>query len=288
MSRHEEDRTVKKIHFVKMHGAGNDFVLVDDRQGTFPAHDNLRIAALAQRRTGIACEGIILVQRSSVADFRMVFFNPDGTEADLCGNGARCVAAFAREIGAVQSAAMTFETRAGLVDAEVVDTGLVRVWMPEPKNRRYNLQVKVKGNVVAGDFVDTGVPHFIVPTVSVASVDVAKLGRELRLSDEFAPNGVNVDFVQYKAPNIAIMRTYERGVEAESGACGTGAVAAAVVGVETKGLSLPIRVRCSQGCELTIDGDWRHAKSTGFTLTGPVRRVFEGEVDLDLLEVESN
>ena len=279
---------MKKIHFVKMHGAGNDFVLIDDRQGLFPSHDNLRIAALAERRTGIACEGIILVQKSSVADFRMVFFNPDGTEADLCGNGARCVAAFAREIGAVQTASMTFETRAGLVDAEVIDAGLVRVWMPEPKNRRYNLQVKVKGSVVAGDFVDTGVPHFIVPTTSVATVDVAKLGRELRLSDAFAPNGVNVDFVQYKAPNIAIMRTYERGVEAESGACGTGAVAAAVVGVETKGLSLPIRIRCSHGCELTVEGDWRHAKSTGFILTGPVKRVFEGEVDLDLLEIESN
>ena len=279
---------MNKIHFVKMHGAGNDFVLVDDRQGLFPSHDNLRIAALAERRTGISCEGIILVQRSSVADFRMVFFNPDGTEADLCGNGARCVAAFAREIGAVQTASMTFETRAGLVDAEVVDVGLVRVWMPEPKNRRYNMQVKVKDSVIAGDFVDTGVPHFIVPTTSVAAVDVARLGRELRLADAFAPNGVNVDFVQYKAPNVAIMRTYERGVEAESGACGTGAVAAAVVGVETKGLSLPIRIRCSHGCELVVEGDWRHAKSTGFILTGPVRRVFEGDVDLDLLEVESN
>ena len=149
------------------------------------------------------------------------------------------------------------------------------------------MQVKVKGNVIAGDFVEAGVPHFIVQTASVAAVDVAKLGRELRLADEFAPNGTNVDFVQYKAPNIAIMRTYERGVEAESGACGTGAVAAAVVGVETKGLSLPIRIRCSHGCELTVEGDWRHAKSTGFILTGPVKRVFEGDVDMDLLEVES-
>ncbi len=279
---------MKKVRFVKMHGAGNDFILVDDRDGSFPSHDNLRIAALAARRTGIACEGVILVQRSSTADFRMMFFNPDGTEADLCGNGARCVAAFAREIGAVPSAAMTFETRAGLVDAEVIDGGLVRVWMPEPRNRRYNLQVRVKGSVVAGDFVDTGVPHFIVSTPAVASVDVARLGRELRLSDAFAPNGVNVDFVQYKAPNIAIMRTYERGVEAETGACGTGAVAAAVVGVEVKGLSLPMRIRCSQGCELTVEGDWRHAKSTGFILTGPVRRVFDGEVDLDALEVEGS
>ena len=279
---------MRKIGFVKMHGAGNDFIMVDDRGETFPVHDNLRIAALASRRTGIACEGVILVRNSDTADFRMVFFNPDGTEASLCGNGARCVAAFAREIGAAKSPAMTFETRAGLVDAEIVDASKVRVWMPEPRNRRYNLQVKVKGQTVTGDFVDTGVPHFIVPVESPATVDVEKLGRELRLSDAFAPDGTNVDFVRYKAPNSVVMRTYERGVEAETGACGTGAVAAAVVGVETKGLSLPIRIRCAHGFELTVEGDWRRAKSTGFILTGPVKRVFDGEIDLDSLEIENN
>ena len=99
---------MKKVRFTKMHGAGNDFVLIDDRAETFPVHDHLRLAALATARTGIACEGVILVQPSKVADFHMAFFNPDGTEADLCGNGARCVAAFAREIGVVRSPAMTF------------------------------------------------------------------------------------------------------------------------------------------------------------------------------------
>ena len=178
---HSEMMPMKKIRFVKMHGAGNDFILVDDRDGTFPSHDNLRIAALAERRTGISCEGIILVQKSSVADFRMQFFNPDGTEADLCGNGARCVAAFAREIGAVQSASMTFETRAGLVDAEIVDGRLVRVWMPEPRNRRYNMQVKVdehletkyKGLYMIGD--GSGVTH----SLSHASASGVFVAREI-------------------------------------------------------------------------------------------------------------
>jgi diaminopimelate epimerase len=224
---------------------------------------------------------VILVQKSAVADFRMVFFNPDGTEADLCGNGARCVAAFAREIGVVTSPAMTFETRAGLVDAEVSPSGAVKVWMPEPKNRRYGLQVKVGDTFVAGDYVEAGVPHFIVPCESVASVDVEGLGRALRLSDAFAPNGTNVDFVQLLPAHKAIIRTYERGVEAESGACGTGAVATAVVAVETKKMSLPVHIRTSQGYTLTVDGDWRHAKATGFTLTGPVKKVFDGVVDLD-------
>ena len=272
---------MRKIAFTKMHGAGNDFVLIDDRAETFPVHDHILLAMLATPRTGIACEGVILVQKSAVADFRMVFFNPDGTEADLCGNGARCVAAFAREIGIVKSPAMTFETRAGLVDAEVSPNGSVKVWMPEPKNRRYGLQVKVGDTFVAGDYVEAGVPHFIVPCESVASIDVEGLGRALRLSDAFTPNGTNVDFVQFLPAHKAIIRTYERGVEAESGACGTGAVATAVVAVETKKMSLPVHIRTSQGYTLTVDGDWRHAKATGFTLTGPVKKVFDGVVDLD-------
>ena len=272
---------MRNIAFTKMHGAGNDFVLIDDRAETFPVHDHILLAMLAAPRTGVACEGVILLQKSSVADFRMVFFNPDGTEADLCGNGARCVAAFAREIGVVKTPAMTFETRAGLVDAEVSENGAVKVWMPEPKNRRYGLQVKVGDRFVAGDYVEAGVPHFIVPCENIASVDVEGLGRALRLSDAFAPNGTNVDFVQFIPAHKALIRTYERGVEAESGACGTGAVATAVVAVETKKMSLPIHVRTAQGYTLTVDGDWRHAKSTGFTLTGPVKKVFEGVVDLD-------
>lgn len=272
---------MKMVHFTKMHGAGNDFVLVDDREEKFPVHDHLRLAAFAAARTGIGCEGVILVQPSKVADFRMAFFNPDGTEADLCGNGARCVAAFAREIGAARGCSMTFETRAGLVDAEVIDAGKVKVWMPEPKDRRYGLEVEG----AKGDFIVAGVPHFVVPCENVASVDVDGLGRKLRLAAAFEPNGTNVDFAQFVPPNKVLLRTYERGVEAESGACGTGAVATAVVAVETKGLSLPLHVHTSQGFDLTIDGDWRRAKGTGFTLTGPVKKVFEGNIDLDALDI---
>ena len=105
-----------KIRFTKMHGAGNDFVLVDDRDGSFPERGSL-IAALAADHAGSSCEGVILLRRSDRADFRMTFYNPDGTEADLCGNGARCAAAFAKRVGAVKSVSMTFETGAGLVDA---------------------------------------------------------------------------------------------------------------------------------------------------------------------------
>ena len=273
------------VHFTKMHGAGNDFVLVDDRDETFPERGSL-IAAMAADHTGIGCEGVILVRRSDKADFRMTFYNPDGTEAELCGNGARCVAAFARRIGAVKSNSMTFETGAGLVDAEIIDDSLVKVWMPEPKDRRYGLDVECCGDTAGGDFLVVGVPHFIVPVENVAKVDVPREGRALRLAGEFSPNGTNVDFVQFIPPSKAVIRTYERGVEAESGACGTGAVATAVAGVEAHGMSLPMHIRSSQGYDLVVEGDYRRSQGTGFTLTGPVRTVYEGEIDLDLLDTE--
>lgn len=265
---------MEPIRFVKMHGAGNDFVLIDDREGTFPCDDHRRIAALATRPDGIGCEGVILVQRSAFADFRMRFFNPDGTEVDLCGNGARCVAAFARTIGAAASDRMRFETAAGMIDAEIVEPGLVKVAMPNPRE-------------IGEDFCIAGVPHKIVPVENLARTDVEGEGRRIRMSDEFAPDGTNVDFVVYRTPNRVMIRTYERGVEAETGACGTGSVAAAVIGVADYGLSFPVHVKTVQGYDLTVDGSYDGERFTGITLTGPVKRVFAGEIDWDSLDMVS-
>lgn len=266
-----------RIRFTKMHGAGNDFVLIDDRDGVFSC-DCKVLASIGARQTGVGCEGIILVQKSDRADFRMRFFNPDGSEAELCGNGARCVAAFARENGAVKSDAMRFETLAGDVQAEILRPAtpqprnpatpqLVKVWMPDPKDLRDN-------------FVNSGVPHRIVPVDHLAKVDVWGEGRRIRYSEEFAPAGTNVDFVAYRTPHDVSIRTYERGVEAETGACGTGAVAAALVGVAQHGLRFPIRVRTVKGFELVIDGSFDGAAFKAVTLTGPVARVFVGEMEL--------
>ena len=255
-----------KVRFAKMHGAGNDFVLIDDRDGAFPCERKV-LAAIGARGTGIGCEGIILVQESDRADFRMRFFNPDGSEAELCGNGARCVAAFAREIGAAKADQMCFETLAGDVGAEIVGEGLVRIAMPDPKDLREN-------------FVNSGVPHCIVPVDDLARADVEGEGRRIRYSDEFAPAGTNVDFVTYRAPHEVSIRTYERGVEAESGACGTGSVAAALVGVAQHGLQFPVTVRTVKGFELVVGGVFDGAAFKSVTLTGPVARVFDGEMEL--------
>lgn len=253
--------------FVKMHGAGNDFVMVDDRAGTLPVDSPAFVRLVANRPDGVGCEGVIFVRRSADLDFEMRFFNPDGSEAELCGNGARCVAAFALEIGAAKSRAMRFGTLAGAIEAEVLQDGQVRISMPEPRDLREG-------------FVNSGVPHRVVEVDDLAAADVAGEGRRIRFSDEFAPAGTNVDFVRTTGPGSLSIRTYERGVEAESFACGTGAVAAALVGVAQKGMSFPVTVTTAGGHVLTVDGTWDGSRFSSVTLAGPVKRVFCGELEI--------
>lgn len=252
------------IEFVKMHGAGNDFIMIDDRAAAFPT-DHEFIARIARRPDGIGSEGLILVRKSTKADFAMRFFNPDGSEADLCGNGARCVAAFAYAIGAVRSKTMRFETRAGLIDAEVLSETLVRIAMPRPKDLRE-------------DFVNSGVPHAIRVVEDLGAVEVEQEGRRIRHANEFAPAGTNVDFVKWTGEHALSIRTYERGVEAETFACGTGSVAAALIGVAQYGLKFPVVVTTVRGVELTVDGRFDGTQFDGVTLTGPVRKVFSGSI----------
>lgn len=270
------------LHFTKMHGAANDFIMLDDREGSVPWQDYVLMSLLAARRTGVGCEGIILIQRSNRADFRMRFLNPDGTEVDMCGNGARCAAWFAHKIGAAPKS-MTMETSCGLLDAELIDDCNVKVWMPEPTARSYGMVISLDGRQITGDYINTGVPHFVIRTDSPESIDIQSLGRAIRLHPAFAPEGVNVDFITQREPSRLSMRTYERGVEAESGACGTGAVAAAITAVEAHAATLPVSVRTGGGFILLIDADWRGSRCTGLTLTGPVREVYQGTIDLSLL-----
>ena len=253
---------MNEIKFVKMHGAGNDFIMVDDRELTFPSFDYRRVAAMCTRRIGIGSEGLILVQPSDKVDFKMRFFNPDGSEAELCGNGSRCVAAFARSIGAAKADKMAFETAAGIISAEVLPGNQVKLEMPEPHDFR-------------DDFCIAGVPHKIKVVEDLVHTDVEGIGRAIRLSRDFAPEGTNVDFVIYRQPNKVLMRTYERGVEAESGACGTGALAAATIGVRDYGLEYPVVVKTMKGYELVVDGN---------TLTGPYAFVFSGTINFDSLD----
>lgn len=258
-----------KIPFTKMHGAGNDFILVDDRALMFPAGDKAFLARIGSRRTGIGCDGIILIQPSEAADLRMRFFNPDGNEQDMCGNGARCFARRAFDLGAAPEK-MEIETRAGIVHAEVLE-GQIRLILTDPSDWRMELDAGMEWPV---DFVNTGVPHAVVRVEELEHLNVPRFGSALRHHELFAPNGANANFVKVEADATLSIRTYERGVEAETLACGTGATAAALVAAKRGWVDLPVAVHCAGGYDLAIDSN-----ADGTTLSGGAATVFEGEVE---------
>ncbi len=266
-----------KISFYKMHGAANDFILVDDRAGNFPAADRSWLAAISHRRTGVGCEGVILIQPSPTADFRMRFFNPDGGEADMCGNGARCVARLARDLG-IAPDAMGFETRAGRLTAEVLGDA-VRLCMTEPRDWRMNLALDVEGRPWTAHHVNSGVPHAVLETRDLVDVDLTRLGPAIRHHTAFQPAGANVNFVQVADGNRVRVRTYERGVEGETLACGTGMVASALVLARLGRVTLPATVLPASGDALIVDAQPAGEGFAQVTLTGPAVHVFQGTLD---------
>lgn len=263
-----------RIPFWKMHGAANDFIVVDDRARTFPAHDTAWLQSIMARRTGVGSEGVLLIQPSDRADFRMRFFNPDGGEVDMCGNGARCIARLAFELGAAPSP-MAFETGAGIVRAELLDQ-VVRLTMTTPRDWRLGGELHLEGRTYAYDFVNSGVPHVVVTVDDLASVDVARLGAAIRHHADFAPKGTNANFIQLTGPDSISVRTYERGVEAETLACGTGIVASGLLAGKSGRVSPPVRVKAASGDVLTVDYRLTPEGAADVTLAGPAVHVFEG------------
>ncbi|NOU36764.1 MAG: diaminopimelate epimerase [Kiritimatiellaceae bacterium] len=266
-----------KIKFWKMHGAQNDFVLFDDRRGGFPAADRAFIAHIAARHSGVGSEGVILIQKSESADFFMRFFNPDGGEADMCGNGARCVARLAFDLG-VAGKKMTIETKAGQLQAQVMQKG-VRLWMTEPSGWVLNGSLDLAGRTLMYGFVNTGVPHTVIRTGELRDVDVQEVGSAVRRHRQFAPAGTNVNFMEKLPGGELNVRTYERGVEAETPACGTGVTACALIAAKNGWAKLPVRVHVASGDVLVVDGLLTDDGAVGVTLTGPAEYVFEGSVE---------
>ena len=262
------------IAFWKMHGAGNDFILVDDRDGSFPCDDRDWLVAVAARRTGVGCDGVILIQPSDGADFRMRFFNPDGAEAEMCGNGARCVARLASELG-VAAADMRIETQAGLIRAQT-DGDQVRLHMTAPVCWRPRQVLDLAEGAVAYTFLDTGAPHAVVETDDLDGVDVRALGAAIRRHEAFRPAGTNADFISVAGPQSLRIRTYERGVEDETLACGTGIVAGALVAVRAGRVTSPVTVIAASGDTLEVSFRLTGEGAEGVVLRGPAAHVFRG------------
>jgi len=270
------------VDFAKLEGSGNDFILIDNRDGKVDKFlSKISIAVedfvrkLCQPHKGISADGVILIESplDPSNDFRWQFFNSDGSSAEMCGNGARCAVRFCYDLGLVEKN-VSFETDAGVVKAEILEGGRrVKVQLTTPSEVEEKT-IELENVKLTGYFVNTGVPHFVVVTENLSNIDVVRLGRKIRFHSEFKPKGTNVNFITTVDKRTLTLRTYERGVETETLACGTGATAAALVAHTLKLIELkPVNVLTRSGEILRVDfsDDIKE-----IFLEGPVRKIYEG------------
>ncbi len=265
------------LKFWKMNGTGNDFIVADNRDGAVPESQLSEFAArFCPRRTAVGADGVLLVEPPPEAglDFRMRYLNADGSEAEMCGNGARCIAVFAHAIGAAGEE-MRFATGAGPVGARITELGAI-IDMPEPTAPEER-SIAVAGKRLDLWFVSTGVPHAVVPVKDPQEVEVTSLGRAIRYHQSFLPAGANVNFMSRRGSGITI-RTYERGVEGETLACGTGASAAALVAHGLWQLPSPVDVEV-EGGRLRIHFSAGDGEFSELRLEGPAETAYRGELD---------
>lgn len=268
------------IRFTKMNGAGNDFVVLDNRDGGYVL-DAGSIARLCDRHRGVGADGLLAVEKSrGPGDFRMRYFNSDGGEAEMCGNGARCFARFAACLLTEPLASVSFETQAGLITA-VLEGDLVTLDMGQPQDYRPVQSLTLSDSAWPVHFINTGVPHAVVFVPEVEHIDVQKLGAALRWHEAFSPKGTNANFAQVLADRSLSLRTYERGVEGETLACGTGVCAAALLHAIESGASSPVNVKVRGGDTLRVDFERLVDGTISVArLTGPADFVFEGVISL--------
>jgi diaminopimelate epimerase len=266
------------LRFTKMDGAGNDFVLIDNRAGDIDLNRS-QIARLCDRHRGIGADGVLLLENpSDHADFRMRYFNADGGEAEMCGNGARCFARFAQKMAGAEGK-ISFETPAGVISAELTGD-LVTLRMTDPTDLRLSVLLNIGSQKKTVHFINSGVPHVIVPVAQVGDVDVSREGSAMRHHEAFSPKGANVNFVEKRGADKIAVRTYERGVEDETLACGTGVVASALVFAVTENASGPITVIGRGGDELRVGFERIDKQFHNVTLTGPAEFVFDGTIEI--------
>jgi diaminopimelate epimerase len=266
-----------------MHGGGNDFVLMDHREGFIPDAEQPGFARrVCHRQLGAGADGMILIETSPTADFRWRFYNADGSEPEMCGNGGRCAARYAVLKG-IAPATLTFETLAGTIEAEVKDRR-VKLLMAGVGELRTDQSISLEETVLWGHFIRVGVPHVAVPVVDLEGTPITNWGREVRFHPLFAPAGTNVNFIRVEGPQTLRIRTYERGVEDETLACGTGAVASALISARLGQVVSPVTVHTRGGEALTVyftpDGE----AFTQVFLEGDALVSYQGELWVDELK----
>ena len=266
--------TMKDIDFVKMSGSGNDFIVIDNRQDKITLRPEF-IKEVCERKKSVGADGVLLLEKSDVSDLKMRIFNPDGREVEMCGNGARCVGLWAKQI--ISKPLIKIETKSGTIEAEVTAGERVKIKLGEVRDIKLNLELDLQGRTYKVNFINTGVPHAVI-FIKEFPRDIKGVGGAIRHHKRFKPEGTNVDFVKIKSPDTISIRTYERGVEDETMACGTGAVAAAIlayhtslvnkkqISVETKGGEV---LKVYFECNGSFKNVW---------LEGQVRIVYKGKI----------
>ncbi len=264
----------KELLFEKYVAAGNDFIVVDNRKGSIK--DGAKQAKiLCDRKMGIGADGLLLLEASKKADIKMRIFNPDGSQADMCGNGVRCLAHFAVK-HKIAKADHTVETGAGLIGAQV-RRETVNAKLTEPKGLKTNIHLRINGHAEKVHFIDTGVPHAVIVRSSLEGVNVESQGQAVRRHAHFAPRGTNVNFIHCSKEGIEV-RTYERGVEGETLACGTGSTASALVASSLFGFASPVRVKTRGGETLKVYFKKKLGRFSEVWLEGPVQASFKGSI----------
>ncbi len=270
-----KNRTGKAIAFHKMQGGGNDFILIDNRSaGLDPGNIREFVRKVCRRGLSAGADGLILLEESEQANFRWHYFNADGGRAEMCGNGSRCAARLAHLLGMAPDR-LTFESDVGIIAAEVKGPR-VKVRLVDPSTVESGIEIGLNGVSHRFYTINTGVPHVVEFVEDLDAMDVVGVGGPVRYHERFAPEGTNVNFVRLLDPGTLAVRTYERGVEEETLACGTGSVAAALVAAEIGKAKSPVDVRARSGEILQVSFSRRGDRFEEIDLDGETALVYEG------------
>ena len=269
---------LRVIKFTKAVATGNDFIIVDNRKSVLGRDIPVIARRLCDRKLSVGADGLLAIEKSGAADFKMRIFNPDGSEAEMCGNGSRCVALYA-VTKKIAGRNMTIDTLAGILKASV-KADVIKVKLTDPKEIKWNMCLMIHKCPYKLHFTNTGVPHVIYFTDDLDKVNVKEIGASLRYHEEFAPAGTNANFVKVTGKDAIQVRTYERGVEDETLACGTGSVASAIIAAEQEKMTSPVTVETRSGEKLKVYFDMIGGEFRNVYLEGKATLVFEAEIKI--------
>ncbi|MEW6507007.1 MAG: diaminopimelate epimerase [Bacteroidota bacterium] len=284
---------MRQLYFTKMSGAGNDFILFDSKNNPDLVLNSQLITQICDRRNGIGADGVIYFEDSAEFDFIMNYYNADGSTGSLCANGARCSLQYAYITNRIKGNSARFLSNGLVYSGVILDDGLVKFYLNRPENLKLKFKIKAAQQLITASYVYTGTPHVVIKVsdilknpknlesnnYSLDQLPVYELGKEIRFSKDFEPAGTNVNFIELLGDVIKI-RTYERGVENETLACGTGSVAAAIISYMNENVQPPVKLIPKSGDQLIVNFSAINNQITDLSLTGPAKIVFNGEITI--------